>query len=203
MNTQEFVKQYQQKFNSALENISAFESTTAIAYAEAVSKCVTLVNEAQKNGKKVMMIGNGGSAGIASHMTVDYWKNGGIKATAFNDSSLLTCISNDFSYSEVFSKPVEMFGEKGDILFCISSSGNSENIIKAAQEAKKKSCTVVTFSGFDKTNKLIKEGSLNFHVDSHSYGFVEIIHNLIIHCILDAKLYCTDGINIFNKNTKL
>lgn len=146
------------------------------------------------------MVGNGGSAGIASHMAVDYWKNGGVKATAFNDSSLLTCIANDLSYAEVFAKPIETFADKGDVVFCISSSGNSENILNAANQALKSNCTVVTFSGFSKENSLRKLGNLNFYVPSHSYGFAEIIHNLIIHNILDAKLYCFDKKDVFNKN---
>ena len=146
------------------------------------------------------MVGNGGSASIASHQSVDYWKNGGIRASAFNDSSLLTCLSNDYSYAEVFSKAVEMFGEEGDMIYCISSSGKSQNILNAAKSAKEKKCTVITFSGFEESNPLRKEGELNFYVPDFSYGFVEILHLFIIHSILDAKMYCHDGVDIFYKN---
>ena len=111
------------------------------------------------------MIGNGGSAGICSHQVTDYLKNGKIRSQNFSDSSLLTCLSNDFSFEEVFSKPIEMFAESNDIVYCFSSSGRSRNILNAAESAKKIGCFVVTFSGFDKDNDLRKLGDLNYYVN--------------------------------------
>src|SRR5258706_508486 len=116
-----------------------------------------MLKKVQLQNKKLMMVGNGGSASICSHMAVDYWKNGNIKSTAFNDSSLLTTVSNDYSFAEVFSKTIEMFGEEGDMLYCISSSGKSVNILNAANEALKKKCNVITFSGFSGDNPLRKK----------------------------------------------
>ena len=96
-----------------------------------------------------MFIGNGASVAISSHMATDYWINGGIRAVAFNDSSLLTCISNDYGYKYVFEKSIEMFADNGDILFAISSSGKSENIcIKGVHTAKARECNAITLSGF-------------------------------------------------------
>jgi D-sedoheptulose 7-phosphate isomerase len=137
-------------------------------------------------GRKVMFIGNGGSAAIASHQAVDYWKNGGMRAIAFNDSSLLTCISNDFGYPQVFVKPVEMFADAGDVLVAISSSGRSENILSAVNTARKKECKVITMSGFAADTPLRLRGDLNFYVVSDSYGHVEIVHLTLCHCILDT-----------------
>jgi D-sedoheptulose 7-phosphate isomerase len=137
-------------------------------------------------GRKVMFIGNGGSAAIASHQAVDYWKNGGMRAVAFNDSSLLTCISNDFGYPQVFVKPVEMFADPGDVLMAISSSGRSENILSAVSTARKKECKVITMSGFAADTPLRSVGDLNFYVPSNSYGHVEITHLTLCHCILDT-----------------
>jgi D-sedoheptulose 7-phosphate isomerase len=96
-----------------------------------------------------------------------------------------------------------MFAETGDIAMCISSSGSSKNILNAAEEAQKSGCSVITFSGFKTDNPLKKLGHINFYVPAYSYGFVEVLHNLIIHCILDAKMYCKDTIDIFNKNTPM
>ena len=138
-----------------------------------------------KNGAKVIFIGNGGSASIASHMAVDFLKNGGIPALAFNDSSLLTCISNDLGYEYVFQKPLEVLAKKNDVLFTISSSGKSKNILNGTQAAKKKGCFIITFSGFKKNNPLRQLGDINFYVPSHSYGYVEISHLAICHCIVD------------------
>ena len=138
---------------------------------------------------KIIFIGNGASAAISSHMASDFWKNGDIRATAFNDSSLLTCISNDYGYEHVFEKPIEMFGDKGEILFAISSSGQSENILNGVKAARSKECTTITLSGFKENNPLKSMGEFNFYVPSQSYGHVEIIHQSICHCILDIIIH--------------
>lgn len=204
MNNTHFSKNYLTSFDAALKNISATDAVAnKMDYAIAVEKIIELLIRVQQQNKKVMMIGNGGSAGICSHMAVDYWKNGKIRATAFNDASLLTCLSNDIGFEEVFSKPIEMFADAGDVTFCISSSGKSKNILNGATESKNRKCTTVTFSGFEEHNPLRKMGDYNFYVPAFSYGFVEIIHNLIIHHILDQKMYVNEKIDIFNKNLPL
>lgn len=152
---------------------------------EAIDKVIDMVVKQACSGKKVLFIGNGASASIASHMAVDFWKNGGIKAIAFNDASLLTCISNDYGYKHVFEKPIEIFIDSGDILFAISSSGKSENILRGAEEAKKKAAILITLSGFAKDNPLRKLGLINFYVPSNSYGHVEVVHHSICHSVVD------------------
>ena len=155
---------------------------------EAVDKAVSIIAEKAIAGGQLLFIGNGASASIASHMATDFWKNGGIKAHAFNDSSLLTCISNDFGYKFVFEKPVEMFAEANDILIGISSSGQSENILRGVSAAKKKNIGVLTFSGFKDNNPLRSMGDINFYVPSMQYGLVEIIHTSICHCLVDMVI---------------
>lgn len=139
----------------------------------------------KEKNNKLIFIGNGGSASIASHMATDFLKNGGIPAIAFNDASLITCLSNDLGYENVFKKPIEMLAGKGDLLVSISSSGRSANILQATQAAKKKLCSIVTLSGFDSDNPLRKMGDINFYVKSRSYGYVEITHLTLLHCLLD------------------
>jgi len=134
---------------------------------------------------KLIFIGNGGSASIASHMATDFLKNGGIPAVAFNDASLITCLSNDLGYENVFKKPIEMLAVKGDLLVSISSSGRSANILQATRAAREKSCFIITLSGFDSDNPLRKMGDINFYIESRSYGYVEIAHSTICHCLLD------------------
>lgn len=204
MNTFDFVEKYNNTFCSLPNLFEANDNVgNSFSFAAAIDKSVQLVLKVQASNKKVMLVGNGGSAGITSHLAVDFWKNGKVKATAFNDSSLLTCISNDFSYEEVFAKPIETFAEAGDILIAISSSGNSANILKACEAANAKGCSVITLSGFSADNKLRKLGAVNFFVPAFSYGFVEVLHTHIIHCILDAKMQCYDSIDVFNKNLHL
>lgn len=144
----------------------------------------TVIGQTQK-GNKVILIGNGGSATIANHIAVDLWKNTSIKALSFSDPMLLTSISNDFGYSKVFEKPVEMFADEGDVLVAISSSGKSENIINGVEAARRKKCRVFTMSGFSPDNPLCVKGEINFYVPSNFYGHVEIAHLVLCHGIVD------------------
>lgn len=159
-----------------------------IDVSRALELSISAIKKAAAKGNQVIFIGNGGSASIASHMAIDFWKNGRIKAVSFNDGAQLTCLSNDFGYEHVFEKPIEFFAEKGDVLIAISSSGKSENILKGVKAAVARKCHVITMSGFSKTNPLRKTGRLNFYIPSDSYGFVEIIHGAICHSILDTIL---------------
>ena len=183
----ETVKKY---FEEIVKNLSSIIATNfehkKKDFNQSVGDAIDMINKCSDSGKKIMFIGNGASAAISSHMATDFWKNGGIKAVAFNDSSLLTCISNDYGYQYVFEKPIEMFAEKGDILIAISSSGRSENIIKGARMALYKGCKLITLSGFEENNTLRSLGNINFYVPSSSYGPVEIIHQAICHSIIDV-----------------
>ena len=150
-----------------------------------VEDVVKIISNLKDKSNKVILIGNGGSASISNHIAVDLWKNGGIKAISFSDSSLLTCVSNDFGYKYVFEKPLEMFAVEGDILIAISSSGKSENILNGVKAAKNKSCGIITMSGFSPDNPLRLLGEINFYVPSNSYGYVEIAHSVLCHYFVD------------------
>lgn len=149
--------------------------------------CNVILNRASA-GNKMIFIGNGGSAAISSHMSTDFCKNGNIRSMSFNDGPLLTCISNDFGYEYVFEKPIETHADSGDVLIAISSSGNSENIIRGVDRARSKGCYVITLSGFKMDNRLYSSGDLNFYVSCDFYGIVEVAHHTICHCILDSIL---------------
>jgi D-sedoheptulose 7-phosphate isomerase len=139
-------------------------------------------------GNTLIFIGNGGSASIASHQAIDYLKNGDIRATALNDSAALTCLSNDCGYPEVFAKQIEKHGREGDMLVAISSSGQSENILRGVKAARAHKMTVATFSGFSPDNSLRTLGDVNFYVESDQYGYVELAHLTLIHAILDLDV---------------
>jgi len=151
-----------------------------------LARAVDLLVGQTERGRKIMFVGNGASAAISSHQSVDYWKTGGMRAVAFNDPALLTCVGNDFGYPSVFEKPIEMFADPGDVLIAISSAGQSENILRAARKAREKACRVLTMSGFNADNPLRTLGELNFYVPSKSYGHVEITHLSLCHGMLDA-----------------
>jgi len=153
--------------------------------AEAVNQVMDRARKAHAAGNKLIFLGNGGSAAIASHMATDYSKNGEVRSIALNDSSMLTCIGNDLGYHRVFAKQIELYGSPGDLVLAISSSGRSANILHAVEAARERQCAVVTLSGFTADNPLRARGDVNFYIASDRYGFVEIGHLTICHAILD------------------
>ena len=157
-----------------------------IEFSHGIEMVGKLIISRVDSDRKIMFIGNGASASISSHMAADFLRNGGMQALAFNDSALLTCISNDYGYEHVFEKPIEIFSQKEDIIFAISSSGESENIVRGVNAARLKECSVITLSGFKDDNRLCTMGDINFYVSSGKYGLVEVIHHSICHCILDT-----------------
>ena len=124
----------------------------------AVEWAVGAARRTTDQGGKIIFAGNGGSAGIASHMATDYSKNGGLRAWAMNDGSMLTCLANDYGYEYVFAKQIEYHGTPGDMLVAISSSGRSANILGAVTAARRLGCTVLTLSGFKPDNPLRRTG---------------------------------------------
>lgn len=176
---------YLETLQSLINRIAATDASgTVLETAQALEQAARTV-QCLGSGK-MMFVGNGASAAISSHMASDYTKNGGVRAMAFNDPALLTCMGNDFGYAHVFEKPVEYFTDAADLLVAISSSGRSENILRAADMAKAKSAKVITLSGFKADNPLRAKGDLNFYVPIEAYGPVEILHHAICHCILDT-----------------
>ena len=157
----------------------------SIPLEEGFKRYIQNVKSIRHANSKLIFIGNGGSAGIASHLAIDYSKNGSLPALTFSDASAITCLSNDYGYEHVFAKQIEFHARKGDVLIAISSSGQSSNILSAVTAAKKISCPVITFSGFKAKNPLSQQGDLNFYVDSQEYGFVEVAHMALGHAMLD------------------
>ena len=141
---------------------------------------------AQKMNKKILVIGNGGSAAMASHMSVDLTKSARIRAINFNEADLLTCFSNDFGYDHAYAKAIEYYGDKDDVLIAISSSGKSANIINAVEQARKEKFKyVITFSGMNAENPLYKSGDTNFWVDSRAYNIIENTHQIWMLSLVD------------------
>ena len=138
-----------------------------------------------QRGAKLIFVGNGGSAAIASHVAVDLTKTAGIRAINFNEVDLLTCFANDYGYEHWVEQALSFYADKGDLAVMISSSGKSKNILLGAAKAKKMGLDVITFSGFKEDNPLRRMGSLNFWVNSKSYNFVEMAHHVWLLAIVD------------------
>ena len=135
--------------------------------------------------RKTIIVGNGGSAAIASHCTVDFTKNARIRCVNFNESGLITCLANDYGYEYWIEKALESYVDVGDLLVLISSSGKSSNMIRAAEYAIHQNLMLVTFTGFAPDNALKIRGKLNFWVDSHAYNIVEMTHHIWLLAVCD------------------
>ena len=159
-----------------------------------IEKAMLFLKSTKETGNRIYLIGNGGSASIAEHVAVDLTKNAGLKAMALGGAPMLTTFANDYGYENVFKKFIESFGVKNDVLIAISSSGASRNILNACDEAKNKGMKVITLSGFLSDNPLRTKGEINFWIESKSYGFLEILHGLILHWINDSIIGCEEYI---------
>jgi len=144
-----------------------------------------IILNASKTGNKTIFAGNGGSAAIASHCSVDLTKNAGVRSINFNEASLITCFSNDYGYEQWLARSIECYSDKGDVVVFISSSGKSRNIINAAKKSKEVGLTVITLTGFDSKNELKKLGDINLWVDSKAYNIIEMTHNIWLLAIVD------------------
>lgn len=149
-------------------------------------EAVDIIKKSGANDGKTVIVGNGGSAAVASHMQNDIFKAAGIRSLVFTEQPLLTALTNDNGYDSAYESAARMWVEPRDVLLAISSSGGSENILRAARVALDVGAPVLTFSGFSPTNALRSMGAVNFHVASHSYGLVETAHAAIGHFITDA-----------------
>ena len=146
------------------------------------------INETQKRKSQkgiFFFCGNGASATMAEHLSHDCFQNGDMLTETVSETSHLTAIANDISYDEVFAYRISKMMEEKDMLITISSSGNSPNVIRAIEEARKKGAFIVTLSGKGEDNKSRKLGDLNFWVPLGTYGMVESAHAVLLHTWLD------------------
>ena len=142
--------------------------------------------DVKKNKSKIMIFGNGGSAAIASHVSVDLTKNAGIRCANYNEADLITCFSNDYGFDRWIEKAIDFYSDDKDVLILISSSGKSQNMINACKSARnKKISTIITFTGHEKNNPLYKLGDINFWINNKAYNFVENTHQVWLLTICD------------------
>lgn len=160
------------------------EGMNSVNYAD-LQKAAEMIRSVSKSGNKLIIVGNGGSAATASHVSVDLTKNANIRAVNFNEADLLTCFSNDYGYERWVEKAIEFYADSGDLVILISSSGTSKNIINGGRRAKNMGLKVITFSGFSPDNLLKQLGDINFWVDSKAYNIIEMTHSIWLLAIVD------------------
>jgi len=179
------------KINKEIKKIieDSIKVKKEISIISIIEICNLIINSYKNNGK-LLVCGNGGSAADAQHMAGEFINRFLIERAPLpclaltTDTSVITSISNDFGFEDIFSKQVEALGKKGDILIGISTSGNSKNIIKAIEIAKKKQISTVCLLGND-GGILSKLCDYPLIVNSTSTPRIQETHILIIHIICE------------------
>ena len=181
MSDHKFIKSY-------LEDFSNFVKPND-EITEKLLQVYNLLLEIQSKNKKVLIFGNGGSAAIASQFSVDLTKNAKLRCVNFNESDLITCFSNDYGYDHWVEKTIDFYGDKGDLLIVISSSGLSKNMINGVKAARNGNfSSVITLSGFSKDNPLNQLGDVNLWANSNAYNFIENIHQIWLLAVVDLVI---------------
>ena len=175
MNYENYFNDYSHSINKLLLNVNT----------KLINKSVELIKKNKLHNNKVYIIGNGGSASIASHVSVDFAKIAKVPSSTFNNANLITCFSNDYGYENWVKEAIKSYTSNKDLVILISSSGISLNIIKAAEYCNKNNIKLITFSGFNSDNPLSKLGDINFHIKSENYNHIEMTHHIILLSIVD------------------
>jgi len=175
-----------EQFSQVLVNIQVTNEQQKICDTESqIKELQERLAKLKKDNKYLYIVGNGGSAGVAAHAVTDFFNVAQIRATTLHESSLLTCMANDFGYENAAARMLGQLLNSGDMVIALSSSGNSLNMRNAATVASHSGAYVVTLTGFSAQNPLRHLGHMNIWLDSSNYGFVEVGHQFILHNIAD------------------
>lgn len=184
LNELSHVRTYAAKICHVVQSTQATVDGQIIHLSLALDDVMTSFRTAHERGYKIILVGNGGSSAICSHIAIDLSKNMGIRAISLNDFPTLTCLSNDYGYDQVFAKQIEYHAKPDDVLVCISTGGKSPNILNAALSfANIGGKQIFTFTGMKPDNQLRTMGRVNFYSPSNDFGIVEISHLTLLHSL--------------------
>ena len=186
MNTQRILAHFQESADLKLKSAAALSSP--------ISQAIELMFSALSNGNKILACGNGGSAADCQHFAAELVgrferERFPLPAIALTtDTSIMTAVANDYSFREVFSKQVQAFGQAGDILLAISTSGNSANVLAAVEAALEREMRVVALTGKDggALVKLLTDADVHINVPHSRTARIQEVHLVAIHCICDG-----------------
>jgi D-sedoheptulose 7-phosphate isomerase len=166
-------------------------SEAAATLPRTIERIVAAVVSRLRSGNKVLACGNGGSAADAQHLVAELvgrfrHERGALAAMSLlGDAPALTAIANDYGFEHVFARQIEALARAGDLLFAITTSGNSQNVVLAAEAARRLGCCVVAFTGED-SGRVAMHADLVLAVPSRSVARVQEVHTLAIHAIAEA-----------------
>jgi len=186
MNTQRILAHFQESADLKMKS--------AAILAPHISQAVELMFGALSNGNKILACGNGGSAADCQHFAAELVgrferERFPLPAIALTtDTSILTAVGNDYSFKEIFSKQVQAFGQAGDILLAISTSGNSGNVLAAVEAALEREMRIVAFTGKDggQLGKLLTDADVHINVQHARTARIQEVHLCAIHAICDG-----------------
>jgi D-sedoheptulose 7-phosphate isomerase len=186
MNTQRILAHFQESADLKLKS--------AAALSQPIAQAIELMFGALSNGNKILACGNGGSAADCQHFAAELVgrferERFPLPALALTtDTSIMTAVGNDYSYKEIFSKQVQAFGQAGDVLLAISTSGNSANVISAVEAALEREMRVVALTGKDggALAKLLTDADVHINVPHTRTARIQEVHLVTIHCICDG-----------------
>jgi len=136
---------------------------------------------------RIIILGNGGSNSVASHISQDYMKFHGKKVSILSDPSMLTMLTNDFGYENAYQKFLEYYVEKDTLVIIVSSGGESKNMINSQKWCEKNNVPYGVLTGFKPDNTLRKTSTnslWNYYISSYDYGVVECVHQIFLHGVV-------------------
>jgi D-sedoheptulose 7-phosphate isomerase len=186
MNTQRILAHFQES--------AELKMKSANLLAQPISQAIELMFNALSNGNKILACGNGGSAGDSQHFAAELVgrferERFPLPAIALTtDTSIITAVGNDYSFNEIFSKQVQAFGQAGDILLAISTSGNSGNVLAAVEAALEREMRVVALTGKDggKMAQMLTDADVHINVPHSRTARIQEVHLVAIHSICDG-----------------
>ena len=186
MNTQRILAHFQES--------AELKMKSATLLAQPISQAIELMFNALSNGNKILSCGNGGSAGDSQHFAAELVgrferERFPLPAIALTtDTSIITAVGNDYSFNEIFSKQVQAFGQAGDILLAISTSGNSGNVLAAVEAALEREMRVVALTGKDggKIAQMLTDADVHINVPHSRTARIQEVHLVAIHSICDG-----------------
>jgi D-sedoheptulose 7-phosphate isomerase len=186
MNTQRIIAHFQESADLKMKS--------AAALSQPISQAVELMFAALSNGNKILACGNGGSAADCQHFAAELVgrferERFPLPALALTtDTSILTAVGNDYSYKDVFTKQVQAFGQAGDILLAISTSGSSANVVAAVEAALEREMRIVALTGKDggQLAKMLTDADVHINVPHTRTARIQEVHLVTIHCICDG-----------------
>ena len=136
---------------------------------------------------RIIVLGNGGSNSVASHISQDYMKFHNKKVSILSDPSMITMLTNDFGYDKAYEKFLEYYVEKETLVIIMSSGGESKNMLNCVDWCEDNKVDYGVLTGFEENNTIRGEATnalFNYYINSHSYGVVECVHQIFLHGVI-------------------